>query len=106
MKVRYSRQATRDLASTHEYLAERSPKGAANVMAAIYASVEFIKQYPRGAERTNIVGIFGKVVSKYLTRPDRFTSYDRVGFTLELFGRGLAQKNRAVTTRFSSSDTM
>ena len=65
MKVRYSPQATRDLASIHEYLAERSPKGAANVMAAIYASVEFIKQYPRGAERTNIVGIFGKVVSKY-----------------------------------------
>jgi plasmid stabilization system protein ParE len=65
MKVRYSPQATRDIASIHEYLAERSPKGAANVMAAIYASVEFIKQYPRGAELTNIVGVYGKLVSKY-----------------------------------------
>ena len=73
MKVRYSPQATRDLASIHEYLAERTPKGAANVMAAIYASVEFIKQYPRGAERTNIVGIYGKLVSKY-----RFKVYYRV----------------------------
>ena len=47
MKVRYSPRATRDLASIREYLSRLSPKGAANVMAAIFASIEFIKRILR-----------------------------------------------------------
>src|SRR2546425_1276759 len=56
MKVRYSRRATTDLASIHEYLKARSPGGALNVMTAIYAAVEFIKRYPDAAELTRIAG--------------------------------------------------
>jgi toxin ParE1/3/4 len=68
MKVRYSPRATRDLAAIHEYLSGRSPTGAANVMAAIFAAIEFFRRYPRGAEKTNIPGVHGKVVNKYRLR--------------------------------------
>jgi plasmid stabilization system protein ParE len=65
MKVRYSRRATRDLGEIHDYLIERSPRGAAHVMAAIFASIEFIRRHPRAAEMTNIPGVFGKIVRRY-----------------------------------------
>jgi plasmid stabilization system protein ParE len=45
MRIRYSPRATRDLDAIHEYLAKRSPGGAFNVLTAIFASVEFIRQY-------------------------------------------------------------
>jgi plasmid stabilization system protein ParE len=73
MKVRYSPRATRDLAAIREYLSGRSPIGAANVMAAIFAAIEFIRRYPRGAEKTNIPGVHGKIVNKY-----RFKIFYRV----------------------------
>jgi plasmid stabilization system protein ParE len=73
MRVRYSRRATNDLASIHAYLSERSLIGAANVMAAIYASIEFIRRNPRGAEKTDIPGVHGKFVGKY-----RFKVFYRV----------------------------
>jgi len=73
MKVRYSPQATRDLASIHEYLVKRSPSGAAKVMTAIYASIEFIRRYPHAAEQTNIPGIHANLVRKY-----RFKIYYRI----------------------------
>jgi plasmid stabilization system protein ParE len=65
MKVRYSPRATRDLASIHEFLTERSPTGAANMLAAIYAAVEFARRNPLAAERTNIAGVHAKLVRKY-----------------------------------------
>ena len=42
-------------------------------MAAIFAAIEFIRRYPRGAEKTNIPGVHGKVVHKY-----RFKIFYRV----------------------------
>jgi toxin ParE1/3/4 len=65
MNVRYSPRATRDLTAIHEFLTQRSPAGAAHVLAAIYAAVEFIKRYPLAAEITNISGVYGKLVKKY-----------------------------------------
>jgi hypothetical protein len=35
MKIRYSRRATSDLSSIHQYLSERSPIGARHVMTGI-----------------------------------------------------------------------
>ena len=74
MKVRYSARAAADLATIHQYLSERSPTGAAKVMAAILAVVEFVRRHPHGAEKTNIPGVQGKVVKKY-----RFKVFYRVG---------------------------
>jgi hypothetical protein len=48
MKVRYSARAATDFATIYQYL------GAANVMAAILAAIEFIRLHPHGAEKTNI----------------------------------------------------
>ncbi len=39
MKLRYSRRATNDLNSIHEYLNARSPRGARNVLTSIYAAL-------------------------------------------------------------------
>jgi plasmid stabilization system protein ParE len=74
MKIRYSRRATRDLDSVHEYLAKRSPRGAVNVMTAIFASVEFIRRHPEAAPAvSNIAGVRGVVVHRH-----RFKVFYRV----------------------------
>jgi plasmid stabilization system protein ParE len=62
MKFRYSRRATNDLATIHEYLNARNPRGALNVMTAIYAAVEFIRRHPNAAELTRIPGVRGRTV--------------------------------------------
>jgi len=49
MIVRYSPRATNDLEAIHDYLVQRSPKGAVNVLTAIYAAIEFVR-IPRGGE--------------------------------------------------------
>jgi len=73
MNVRYSSRATRDLQSIFEYLTERSPQGALNVLTAIYAAIEFIRRYPDSAQATRIDGIRAKVVQRY-----RFKVFYRV----------------------------
>ena len=74
MKVRYSPRATRDLEAIREYLIERSPQGALNVMAAIYAAIAFAQ---RNAEASPIVarvaGVRGILVRRY-----RFKVFYRV----------------------------
>src|ERR1051326_5342475 len=74
MRIRYSPRATRDLHAIYEYLVERSPRGAGNVMAAIFASVEFIRRNPEAAPAVrNIAGVRGVVVHRY-----RFKVFYRV----------------------------
>ncbi len=73
MKLRYSRRATNDLNSIHEYLNARSPRGARNVLTSIYAAVEFIRRHPDAAELTRIRGVRAKIVLKY-----RFKIFYRV----------------------------
>jgi toxin ParE1/3/4 len=65
MKVRYSRRASNDLASIHDYLSGRSPTGAARVLTAIYAAIEFIRRNPHAAEKTNIPDVRVRTVRKY-----------------------------------------
>lgn len=73
MKVHYSRRAANDLESVREYLYERSPRGAVNVLAAIYLTIEFIRRNPEAAETTTISSIRAKTVRKY-----RFKIFYRV----------------------------
>lgn len=65
MIVRYSPRATRDLEAIHEYLSKRSPRGAVNVLTAIYAAVEFVRRQPASAQSTNISGVRAKIVRRY-----------------------------------------
>ena len=65
MNVRYSPRATSDLQSIFEYLTERSPLGAVNVLTAIYAAIEFIRRYPDAAQATRIEGVRAKVIQRY-----------------------------------------
>lgn len=46
-------------------LSERSARGAANVLAAIYLSIEFIRQNPEVSEKTSIARVRAKTVMKY-----------------------------------------
>jgi plasmid stabilization system protein ParE len=60
MKVRYSPRASYDLDSIYEFLDQHSPAGAARVMAAIYAAVEFIRRNPHASEMTSFRGVRGE----------------------------------------------
>ena len=73
MRLRYSRRATNDLTSIHEYLSARSPRASVSVLTSIYAAVEFIRRHPEASELTSIHSIRGKIVRKY-----RFKIFYRV----------------------------
>jgi len=47
MNVAYAPRALRDLESIAAYLVERSPSGAANVLAAIKSSIETARFFPQ-----------------------------------------------------------
>ena len=74
MTVRYSRRAQNDLNDIFQYLDERSPSGARNVMRAIYASIAFLAEQPRASQETNRLGVRAKIVSRY-----NFKIFYRVG---------------------------
>jgi plasmid stabilization system protein ParE len=66
MIIRYSSRATRDLDSIYKYLADRSPRGTVNVMAAIYAAIEFIRRNPEATPAmAHIPGTRAIVVHRY-----------------------------------------
>ncbi len=65
MRVRYTPQARRDIGRIYAYLNKRSPSGAVNVLAAIYAGVRFIAQRPKASERTDDLNVRVKVVRRY-----------------------------------------
>lgn len=54
-----------DLSDIFQYLDERSPSGASNVMRAIYASIAFLAEHPQASEETNRPGVRAKIVSRY-----------------------------------------
>jgi addiction module RelE/StbE family toxin len=64
MRVRYSPRATEDLELLRQYLAEHSPQAVAQVMASIFAAIEFIRRFPDAAEETRIPGVRGKLVPR------------------------------------------
>jgi plasmid stabilization system protein ParE len=51
MRLQYSPQSRDDFVGIFEYLHERNPAGAQNVMRAIMAGVEFIADHPGRGER-------------------------------------------------------
>lgn len=65
MRVRYTPQARGDIDRIYSYLKKRSPSGAANVSAAIYAGIRFIAERPEASERTDDPDVRVKVVRRY-----------------------------------------
>ena len=65
MIVRYSPQARDDLDKIFQYLHERSPSGADNVMRAIYAAIQFLAERPLASQATERPGIRVKIVRRY-----------------------------------------
>jgi plasmid stabilization system protein ParE len=73
MKVRYSPRATGDLHYIYDYLVQRSPRGAVNVMVAILAAIEFMKRHPEAAPAvTAMAGVRGMLVRRYPVMPRDF----------------------------------
>ena len=68
MNIRYSPRATRDLEAIYDYLIQRSPKGAVNVLTAIYLAVEFIRRHPEAAQITSVPGIAAWLYSGIASR--------------------------------------
>jgi toxin ParE1/3/4 len=73
VKIRYSPSATKDLEEIHGYLVRHSPRGAINVLTAIYAAIEFIRRHSAAAQATTIPGVRAMVVQRY-----RFKIFYRV----------------------------
>ena len=65
MKVRYRERALADLDEIFQYIDQRSPGGARNVIDAIHAPIEAIADYPLSAPRTSFGGIHVKVIGQY-----------------------------------------
>jgi toxin ParE1/3/4 len=65
MKVRYRALALADLASIFEYLNERSPTGARNVLEAIHDAIEEISVHPRAAPQTSDPELRVKILGRY-----------------------------------------
>ena len=65
MKVRYRALALADLEAIFEYLNERSPAGASNVLLAIRGAVAEIAEHPRAAPRTSDATLHVKILGRY-----------------------------------------
>ena len=84
MRVRFTPLARADIDQIYEYLDERSPSGARNVLLAICAGVQFIAERPKGSEQTDDPEVRVKVVQRYrykiftpsLARRSRFSMFD------------------------------
>jgi plasmid stabilization system protein ParE len=65
MKVQYRQRALADLEDIYQYLEQRSPAGARNVLAAIHDAIGLLTEYPDSAERTSDPDIRVKVLGRY-----------------------------------------
>ncbi|HEY1361749.1 MAG TPA: type II toxin-antitoxin system RelE/ParE family toxin [Xanthobacteraceae bacterium] len=79
MKVRYTPRARGDIEEIFRCLEARSSAGARNVLAAIYAGVEFIAEHPEASQRADDP-VRVKIVRRY--RYKIFYSID--GDTIEI----------------------
>jgi plasmid stabilization system protein ParE len=65
MRVRYRERALRDLEDIFQYLNDRSPAGAHNVIEAIYAAVNSVADHPLSTQQTSDPAIRVKIVGRY-----------------------------------------
>lgn len=65
MKVRYRALALADLDSIFQFLNERSPSGARNVLRAIHDAIVEIAEHPMAAPQTSEPDIRVKILGRY-----------------------------------------
>jgi len=65
MKVRYRERALADIESIFQYLNERSPSGARNVLAALADAVDSIAANPMAATASSAPDIRVKILGRY-----------------------------------------
>ena len=65
MILRFTPQARADIEQIYRYISERSPRGAVNVLRAIYAGAQFIAEYPQVSQRTDNPMVRIKIVRRY-----------------------------------------
>jgi addiction module RelE/StbE family toxin len=65
MRIRYTPLALADREAIFQYLNERSPRGAANVIAAIRATAKQLAEQPYSGPSTEYPGIRVKLVGRY-----------------------------------------
>jgi plasmid stabilization system protein ParE len=68
MRLVYSSRALAQLVSIHEYLAGRSPRGAANVAASIRATIARLRHLPQLGKLTDEVDVHVIIEPEYLYR--------------------------------------
>ena len=65
MKLRFTRRAVQDLADIASYLRSRSPRGAANVRAAIFDSLQILSEFPFAGHVQSVENVRKIVTRKY-----------------------------------------
>jgi toxin ParE1/3/4 len=65
MIVRYRAEALADVEGIYDYLYERSPSGAQNVLQAIYDGVQVIAEQPLAGRQTDSADVRVKIVTRY-----------------------------------------
>lgn len=65
MKVRYRERALADLEGIFQFLNERSPSGARNVLAAIADAIDSIAVRPLASPRTSDASVRVKILGRY-----------------------------------------
>ena len=65
MKVSFTSRARADVDEINQYLFERSPSSARNVLAAIYRSLNFIAEHPLTSEQTDDPDVRAAIVRRY-----------------------------------------
>jgi toxin ParE1/3/4 len=65
MRVRYTPEAFADRERIFEYLWDRSPGGARNVLASIRQAVRILGEHPYGGYKTNDPNVRVKFVTRY-----------------------------------------
>jgi plasmid stabilization system protein ParE len=80
VRIRFTPRARGDVDQIYEYLNERSPSGARNVLLAIHAGVQFVAERPKGSEQTDDPTVRVKVVRRYRYK----IFYSIIGETVEI----------------------
>jgi plasmid stabilization system protein ParE len=65
MNIRYRARALADIESIFQYLNERSPSGARNVLAAIAGAIDSVAAQPEAAPRTSDASVRVKLIGRY-----------------------------------------
>ena len=65
MRIRLTPQASADLAQIYQYLFERSPGGATNVLSAIYGALNLLAEHPHAAQQTEHSDIRAATIRRY-----------------------------------------